>query len=108
MENELVYSNDYNILQEPLKYFTKFIRGRFDPTKCVIITGKGFLLSYEIPHECDCDLCEVATEQESQVFTDEKSMTKFIKDLEHEHGYDFDVLNTKEVYYAKIVEQKFD
>jgi len=104
----LIHSDDYNILSKPLFFFSKFIQQEYNPITHTILTGQGFLLTYEIPHECDCDLCEVESETIERCFTDEKIMNDFIEYCEKQYEYGFDIISQKETYYAKIVEQNLD
>ena len=103
---KLIHSNDFNILSKPLSFFNKREQQSYNPITHNILTGKGVLLTYEIPHECDCELCEVESETIEKCFTDEKTMNEFIKKAEEYYEYEFDIVSQKETYYAKIVEQK--
>jgi hypothetical protein len=103
---KLIHSNDFNILSKPLSFFPKFDQQKYNPITHNILTGIGTLISYEIPHECDCELCEVESETNEKCFIDEKTMNEFIKKAEKQYEYDFGIVSQKEIYYAKIVEQK--
>ncbi len=73
-----------------------------------LITGKGFSVEYETPHDCDCQHCEKTTDH-IKFFLNKEDAEKFLEKIQKKYDPDYwDSEIDDNVYFIKAVKQNYE
>ena len=88
------YSKDFPLLEKHIS-----------TGEILIITGVGYVVSWNEPHDCGCEYCEHENEERERFFTKKEDALKYSEELEtsYEDNQDIEILSDR--FYIKAVKQ---
>lgn len=89
----------------PLRYFSASDLEKISPY--AVFTGEGYLATIAVPHECDCEYCDVDYDEEKRFFRTKAELDKETKRIEKDLDGDEELISIETVFYARVVRQDY-